>query len=161
MRNIYLFIILFLVLRFTDSIAQQGIHTTGGNASGPGGSVSYSVGQVFYSSQSSSSSGGSLVQGVQHPYELTVTELKSLHPFQIFCEAFPNPTTRELNLRIRGEHPEDGSWKLIDGKGVALLSGKISALETLISMAAVPMAVYSLQVSIGKKEIKVFKIVKQ
>jgi hypothetical protein len=151
--------ILFFGFASASIFAQQGIHSSGGNASGAGGSVSYSVGQVFYSSQSGSN--GALIQGVQQPFELIVTEVKEMSSSILKCEAYPNPAVKELNLRISGEQPKDGSWKLIDARGVSILNGSINTAETLIPMNAVPMAAYTLQVFSGKKEIKSFKIIKQ
>lgn len=139
--------------------AQQGIHSSGGNATGTGGSVSYSVGQVFYASQSGT--GGALIQGVQQPFELVVTEIKSVKSSLLKCEAYPNPAVKELNLKISGEQPENGSWKLIDIKGVVLMQGEIATAETIIPMQALPMAAYTLQVYSGKSELKTFKIIKQ
>lgn len=154
----FLWVFIFIVFSYS-SIAQQGIHSSGGNASGPGGTASYSIGQVFYSSQSGTN--GTLIQGVQQPYELMVTEVKDFSSSRLICEAYPNPALKELNLRISGEQPENGSWKLIDTKGVAVLSGKISSKETLIPMVTIPTASYTLQIFSGKRELKIFKIVKQ
>lgn len=149
----------FMMTGVLVSYAQQGIHSAGGNATGSGGSVSYSVGQVFYSSQSGSN--GALIQGVQQPFELIVTEVKEVSTSTLKCEAYPNPAVKELNLRISGEQPENGNWKLIDARGVSILNGEIRTAETLIPMNAVPMAAYTLRVFSGKKQIKSFKIIKQ
>jgi hypothetical protein len=154
-----IFSILLTIISLASAFAQQGIHSSGGNASGAGGSVSYSVGQVFYSSQNGT--GGALIQGVQQPFELVVTEVKSPGTSLLKCEAFPNPAVKELNLRISGEQPEKGSWKLMDTKGVVLMDGNIQSAETIIPMNALPMAAYTLQVFSGKKELKTFKIIKQ
>ena len=48
-------------------LAQESVNTTGGNASGSGGSVSYSVGQVVYTYHSSSSA--QMNQGVQQVFD--------------------------------------------------------------------------------------------
>lgn len=54
--------ILLLGLGLTSLHAQESVNTTGGNASGSGGSASYSVGQVVYTSNTETS--GSVAQGV-------------------------------------------------------------------------------------------------
>jgi hypothetical protein len=142
-----------------NAFAQSGVHTSGGNASGTGGSVSYSVGQVFYSSQSGSN--GALIQGVQQPFELVVTEVKGAISSLVKCEAFPNPAVKDLKIRISGEMPENASWKILDLKGVTVLDGIINQSETIVSLAALPMAAYTLQIISGKKEIQTFKVIKQ
>ena len=55
---------IFFLLGFCLAIVQgqQTIPATGGNASGSGGSVSYSVGQILYSTFSGTN--GTVVQGV-------------------------------------------------------------------------------------------------
>ncbi|WP_170982959.1 T9SS type A sorting domain-containing protein [Dyadobacter frigoris] len=58
--------VLLLVFCFQSSFAQQGGVSSGGNVAGSGGSVSYSVGQVFYISTSAAS--GTVNQGVQQPF---------------------------------------------------------------------------------------------
>ena len=141
------------------TFAQQGVHSSGGNAAGPGGSVSYSVGQVFYSSQSSTT--GGLIQGVQQPFELVVTEIPNRISSGIKCEVFPNPVVKELKVRVAGKLPENASWKLTDLKGVTLLKGDLTQNETGISMAALPMAGYLLQVYSGSSELSSFKVIKQ
>jgi hypothetical protein len=147
------------IISANSANAQQGLHSSGGNASGQGGSVSYSVGQVFYSSQSGSN--GSLIQGVQQPFELVVTALENPVNALIRCEAFPNPAVKELNLRISGEQPEKGNWKLLDLRGVSVLQGGISEAETLISVGNLPMATYTLQLFSDKKILRSFKVIKQ
>ena len=159
MKKIAILSTFALVISLSTSYAQQGIHPSGGNASGAGGSVSYSVGQVFYSSQNGTDA--SLIQGVQQPYELMITDVRDLASNLLSCDVFPNPAVKELNLLIKGEKPENGSWNLIDTRGATVLSGKISSEETQIPMAGVPMAPYTLKVLSGKKELKIFKILKQ
>ena len=63
---------IFFLLGFCIATVQgqQTIPATGGNASGSGGSVSYTVGQIL--SSSISGANGSVVQGVQQPYEISV-----------------------------------------------------------------------------------------
>jgi hypothetical protein len=48
--------------------AQQSTNTAGGNATGTGGTVSFSVGQINYTTNIGT--GGSACQGVQQPYEI-------------------------------------------------------------------------------------------
>ena len=55
--------------------AQTGIPAAGGNASGTGGSVSFSVGQVFYLMNTGTT--GSVLEGVQQPFEISETTLKT------------------------------------------------------------------------------------
>lgn len=51
--------------------AQQTVPATGGVATGSGGTVSYTVGQVADTTQTGS--GGTVTQGVQQPFEIWIT----------------------------------------------------------------------------------------
>lgn len=60
------YIILSIVLGYCLSAdAQQGLVSVGGDGTGPGGSVSYSLGQLAYSSVNSTA--GILIEGLQQP----------------------------------------------------------------------------------------------
>ena len=57
--------VLLLGLGLTGLQAQESVNATGGDASGSGGSVSYSVGQITY--QTHTGINGSVAEGVQQP----------------------------------------------------------------------------------------------
>ena len=81
-----------LCIGLTCVCAQEGILPAGGNASGNIGSASYSIGQVFYIT--SSGTNGSVAQGVQQPYEISViTGMDEFKDMKLECYAFPNPAT--------------------------------------------------------------------
>jgi len=63
-----------LGLGSTTLFAQSGVVATGGSATGTGGSASFSIGQVFYLTPSSTTH--NLIQGLQQPFEITVTGLE-------------------------------------------------------------------------------------
>ncbi len=67
------YLVLFVLLSNHCLQAQSNTITTGGDAQGMGGSVSFSVGEIAYSTYTS---GGLVIQGVQQPYtaiELPIT----------------------------------------------------------------------------------------
>ena len=91
-------IIILLCIGITSAKAQQSIHTSGGNAAGTGGTVSYSVGQMNYTTNTGTS--GSASAGVQQPFEIsTVTGLVDSKALNIQLSAYPNPTFDNLILR--------------------------------------------------------------
>ena len=69
-KKLKLSIVLLLGIGLTVLQAQNTIPASGGNATGTGGSVSYTVGQIVYTK--SAGSNGSSAQGVQQPYEISV-----------------------------------------------------------------------------------------
>ena len=77
--------------------AQESSNSSGGNATGSGGTVAYSIGQVVYTTNTGSN--GSVAQGVQHAYEIFTVGIKETE-LNISLTAFPNPTTENLTLQI-------------------------------------------------------------
>jgi hypothetical protein len=88
----FLIVILFLGFSITGLHAQESVNTAGGNASGSGGSVSYSVGQIVYTTNTGDN--GTVAQGVQQAYEISaVTGIEEANNISLIVSAYPNPTT--------------------------------------------------------------------
>ncbi len=62
--------LVFLLLGLGGIHAQESVAATGGEATGISGTASYSVGQVFYTTHTTTA--GSVSQGVQHPFEFQI-----------------------------------------------------------------------------------------
>lgn len=156
--------ILLLAIGLTELKAQVAIPASGGNASGAGGSASYSVGQVLYTSNTGTS--GSVAAGVQQPYEISiVTGLNDDNGIRLVCLAYPNPTTDFLILKIEGDTQSQYTAFLYSTIGTLLKSIKIEDTETSIDMSKLVTATYFLKIvntenPSSDKEIKTFKIIK-
>jgi hypothetical protein len=139
--------------------AQNVIPVSGGNATGSGGSVSYSIGQVAYSTNSGSN--GSVAQGVQQPFEiLVVTSIEKAKGISLEIVLYPNPATDFIMLKLENCEIEDLRYQLFDINGNLLLSNKVEGNETNIAMSNLVSATYFLKVTDNKKVIKTFKIIK-
>ena len=93
--------------------AQEAVPATGGNASGSGGTISYSVGQAVFTTNTGTN--GSVSQGVQHPYEIfVVTEIEEAKKISLEFSVFPNPTSDYLNLTLDMYNNEKLSYRLYD-----------------------------------------------
>lgn len=142
------------------SNAQEAILTSGGDATGTGGSSSYSVGQLAYTYMDDTTTGtGSVLQGVQQPTEISETlgidEL--ITNFSIMV--YPNPTTDFLNLQVdNGKTPL--SYQLYDVSGRLLKNKKMTTNTTRIDMNGLANAVYFLKVIQENGRVKTFKIIK-
>jgi len=140
--------------------AQEAITTAGGEATGSGGSASYTVGETLYSSNTGD--GGSTTQGVQQPY--SITELLGTEEIGIQLEllvnpnVFPNPTSNFLTLKV--EEFNDLNYQLYDLQGKALKRKKVNSNTTTIKMGNLTSATYVLKVFRGQNLVKVFRIVK-
>lgn len=139
--------------------AQTSVNATGGNASGSGGSVSYSVGQVLY--QTYTRTNGSVAHGVQQPYEISVvTAIKDAKDINLSVSAYPNPATGYLTLEVNGFELSNLSFQLYDISGQLLQNQKITGSQTGIAMGNLAPATYFVKVIQGNKEVKTFKIIK-
>ena len=86
-------------LGLTGLQAQESINATGGIASGSGGSMSYSVGQIVYTTNTGTN--GSVAQGVQQPYEISaVIGIEEFNGINLYVSVYPNPTSDYLTLSI-------------------------------------------------------------
>ncbi|MBC8147767.1 MAG: T9SS type A sorting domain-containing protein [Bacteroidetes bacterium] len=158
-KSILLFLTLFISITITH--AQEVIPATGGNATGSGGSVSYTIGQIVYSTNSGTT--GSVAEGVQQPYEISETSIKETTKNNPGITVFPNPTTDNLTLKVSASTPLSNQitdYRLYDISGKLLETKKLTNNETIISTANLPSGTYFLKVVSDDKEIKTFKIVK-
>ena len=139
--------------------AQDATDAAGGNASGPGGKVSYSIGEVAYTTNKNS--GGTMTQGVQQPYEISiVTTIKEAGGIKLVCSVYPNPVTTLVTLRIENYTSENLIFQLLDITGKLMESAKVTGSETIIPFEKLPGAVYFLKITDVNKEVKTFKIIK-
>lgn len=158
-KKITLIAVLLLGLRLTALQAQQAVPASGGNASGSGGTASYTIGQVAYTNNSGS--GGTVTQGVQQPYEIFVLTSKDLKGIEIVCTAYPSPVTNYLTLNIEGGDLIKYFVTLYDMTGKILLNKQTEGSLTALYMENLVPAPYILKVAdLHGKEIKTFKIIK-
>jgi len=153
----------FIVIFFfagTVVHAQSAILVTGGTAGGNEGSVSYSAGQVAYTTITGSA--GSVAQGVQQPYVVTVeTGFEEVNVADPGITAYPNPVTDFLFLNI-DDYDQVGqlSYQLISINGKLLESKEVLSDQTKIFLGYLQPATYFLKVTKGIREVKTFKILK-
>ena len=139
--------------------AQETITASGDNALGAGGVVSYSVGQMVYTTNNATS--GCVAQGVQQPYEISVvTELEEAKFINLLVSAYPNPTNDYLTLSIDKFDISDMSYQLYNIQGKLLQSERITSNQTNIVMSVLAPATYFLKITNGGEEVKTLKIIK-
>jgi hypothetical protein len=138
---------------------QSAVPATGGNASGAGGSSSYSIGQIVYSTLSGTT--GTVAQGVQQPYEISVpTALENTEGITLEYKVYPNPTTGMLTLSLKPFDSGNFRFKLFDINGLLLQEKKVESEITDISMDSYNPSIYFLRIIKDNLEVKVFKIIK-
>ena len=154
--------VIFLLAFVTACIiinAQETVSVSGGNTTGSGGSVSYTVGQITYSTFLATD--GTVSQGVQQPYEISVvTTIKNTKEINLECLVYPNPTSGQVKLVIRTKNFENLKFQLYGMNGIRIQDKKIDGEETEILMDSLLPSIYILKVLSGNKEIRTFKIIK-
>ena len=139
--------------------AQEAVAALGGNVTGSGGTISFTVGQVSYAAITSTS--GTITHGVQQPYEIfIVTGIEETDGINLEMVIYPNPASDYLILKIRDYMPENHTYQLFDVNSRLLKNGVILDKETVIHTGDLPPAEYYLKVTDNQKEIKTFKIIK-
>ena len=141
------------------SYSQEIVPSTGGDATGAGGTSSFTVGQVFYTSNTSSTS--SVSQGVQQTFEIQTLSNPGLLTVQLTAVTYPNPTTDYVVLKITDTALENLQYSLFDLNGKTIVSKKITTSSTEINTRNFSIGMYLLKLTKKNQPIKTFKIIKK
>ena len=153
------FINLLLFLFTTQFVmAQSSTNAAGAEASGSGGSASYTVGQIDYTAQSATS--GSVNQGVQQPYEFFTIGVDEHPEIVLDMTLYPNPTQTHVTLNIDQQDVSDLSYSLYDFAGKLISKADIQEQVTKIPTQNLASATYVLVVLSKDQTIKTFHILK-
>jgi len=159
MKQKFKFFAMFLLcLSFTSLYAQESTNVSGGTATGKGGTVNYSIGQVAYSVQVEDE--GTVAQGVQQPYEIMVKTGIEYSGIQLGMKAYPNPASDFLILKMDRLDQGAYSYQLYDALGQMLEYKQITGNETRIDMQNLAPAIYYVNIKSDMQTLKNFKIIK-
>jgi len=125
------------------------------------------MGQLIY--QSKSGNNGSIVEGIEHPYEIyVIQEPDGINDIYLECKAYPNPTSDFLILKLNSSNILHLSFCLYDAEGKLIQKNNIESNETKIQMKNLNPSIYYLKVysekislQNDKKNVKTFKIIKK
>jgi hypothetical protein len=167
--NLLIIVILFFSLKGNSQNTQVNtnnimgtINASGNDAFGSSGTVTYSIGQVFYTYIGQSVY--NVAQGIQHEEmsQTLATKGNVVEPkTEIFI--FPNPTTDFVTINMEGFEFENGpiSYQLYDFQGRLLKQNTINQTETQINLNNLSASIYILTVYVNNKVLKTFKILKK
>lgn len=153
--------LLYLFLIFTSSVitAQSNTTSSTNKITDTGGSINYTIGQVFYQSQSGST--GIISNGVQVPVETLTLSINDDIFLHFTANVYPNPTVKDVYLKIDNLDNSNLSYQLYSINGKLITKTKsIIEENTKIAMSQLPVNVYLLQIKSNKKIIRTFKIIK-
>lgn len=149
----------FLLVISFFSIAQESINTVGGDFSGENGSVAYSVGQIFY--QSIESSNGSVLEGIQQAYEITVNHTEDLSP-NLIAKVYPNPTQNVLLVEITDFDTQNSThFQLSNVNGQVLLHQNLNKHQEQVNTTNLANGIYFIMVYQNNQLVNSFKVIKQ
>jgi len=138
--------------------AQEAIVPAGGDISGTGGTVSFSIGQVVYTSISGSQ--GFVLQGVQQPYEISEILDTFSNKYDLVLSISPNPTSTFIVLKTTNPLSRNLSYELYNLQAKIIQNASIISDYTTILMSALPSAIYILKVSDEQQNSRIFRIIK-
>jgi hypothetical protein len=153
---------LVLTLFFSSAVltlnAQEIVTSSGLNASGAGGTISYSVGQVSVAQNTGTE--GSVLEGVQQPYIIDPTAGLNISNIDLKLATYPNPTSDQIILTAQDLDLENLSYQLFSSEGKVLIS-KVSIERTNnINLQLYPANTYLLNIYKDLTIIKSFRIIK-
>ena len=158
MKKIILIIVLLSFGVLKAQTIQDVLGSSGSTATGSGGSLSYTVGQVGYTSNSNST--GSISAGFQQAYEIFETIGLEETNVSLQATAYPNPTTNFLTLSVK-DLSQSQTYQIIDFNGKEIANGKLSAAETKLDFSSYVGGIYSVKITTNKnKIIKTFQVIK-
>lgn len=139
--------------------AQTGPVAAGGDASGAGGNVSYSIGQTDYIY--ATGSGGSANQGLQQPYEIFVSTGVDEKNISLDFKVYPNPTADNLTLKVTNRDTKNLKYTLYGIDGKLIYEEVISQELTAIPTGELAQGLYIVSVYDNNKTIKSFNVIKK
>ena len=152
-KSILLFMFSFVGFQL---MAQSSTVCSGGEGSGPGGSVSFSIGQLVV--ESTIDSEGSISPGVQQTYEsASVYVNESL--FDNTLVLYPNPTTQFIEMDFGKIFT--GQVMIFDAAGNVILNQNVNTIECRIDAAGWSSGLYMVHVVKDNESVAVHSVLKQ
>lgn len=141
-----------------DKIIHATINVTGMDLSSGEGSVSYSLGQTFFSSYDSKEN--YIIEGVQQPLTIPKNSVdKEEKHFKV--TAYPNPVTNYFIIEASDYTNRSLYYTLMDFKGRLLKEDSIGKYGAMVNTAELPVAVYLLKITDNGIHIKTIRIIKK
>jgi hypothetical protein len=141
MQKTFIIIAFFVASNFAQ--AQESVNSIGGVDAGTGGTVSFSVGQMVYTTDSKE--GGAVVQGIQRPFRITTTDIKKFDNSILF-KAYPNPSSDDLFLEMNAFRNEKLNYQLFDIQGKLIMTNPIEIPKTQINMRDLAVGSYVIHI---------------
>ena len=151
-------IAIIVISGFGKFHAQQAIAATGFDATGSGGSSSYSVGQIDYSAKGANNE---ITEGLQQPYEIVTLAVSDNGNVEKNISLYPNPVKDILFVDFNQEKFSNSTYLLYDAQGKLIKNGNFSQKKNELNFSMLPASVYIIRIFSDNKMVKTFKIIKK
>lgn len=151
--TIRIFLLAYIFLCPFSINAQSGVVVSGKNIENTSGSVSYTIGDVFYTKNIRSIS---INEGMQQSYIINEMAIKTI----LRVSLYPNPTNNLVYFKVENLNYKNLSFKLYDISGRIITSGKILNEQSVLSLQNFPNNIFIVKVFRGELEEQSFKILK-
>ena len=158
MRRILSALGALLLLAVLPAFGQRTVSTAGHDATGNGGSLSVTVGQVGHTNTGTSS--GTVAAGVQQPLVVIQTDVAEL-PGGPSAQVFPNPAHDQLTVQVDQLDGGTSYCELQDAAGRIVLQERITATHTLVDVQHLAHGTYTLSIRTDDAPIGTFTVIKQ
>lgn len=148
-----------LLFFLQGNFAQQAVLPAGAEATGSGGTACWSLGQLACITISAAK--GTVMEGIQLPYEIIFDGIYEDPGIGMVCTAFPNPASDFVTLKIENHDLKDLAYTLCTMNGMVLRTSVIWDKETLIPMHKMASGTYLLTVSENGSALECYKIIKK
>lgn len=138
--------------------AQKTVVASGGNATGSGGTSSYTVGQIDYQQKGTNAE---VMEGVQHAYEIITLGVEDLDHKERNILLYPNPVKDFLFVDFNDKKYQDSSYVIFDAQGKLVKKGNLNQQKSELDFSILPSSVYIIQIFQNSQNIKSFKIIKK
>jgi hypothetical protein len=143
----------FLILYPFFSNAQSGVVVSGKNIESTSGSLSYTVGDIFYTQKGL---GISIKEGLQQSYVINELSTK----FTLRVSLYPNPTNDIVHFKVENLNYKNLSFRLYDITGRLITTGRIINDQSVLSLKNLSDNIFIVKVIRGEQEEHSFKILK-
>ncbi|MDP4267870.1 MAG: T9SS type A sorting domain-containing protein [Bacteroidota bacterium] len=132
--------------------------TSGGGGYSSDANLNWTIGETFINTFSASNE--ILTEGF-YQTKLTATVIDEITNYGFMINAFPNPTTNVVTLKIENGKPEKHTYQLYDQMGNILEQKVIMEIETLVQFKKYASGTYIIKINDAKNNnIKTIKIIK-
>ena len=131
----YVLLILLIFLINTHTEAQMSNNASGNDLSNQYGSVSYSIGEVFYIQKGAQFN---VLEGIQNGTMIFPGKMNS----RIKVFIYPNPTTDFVYFKIQDLNFNNLTYSVYNNIGYELLKGRIQNTSTTVSLSQLPASIY-------------------